>query len=144
MTGAPLEVTIRMQANLLVQPIEELSLFQDVPRIFMPAFWFEQKFVMDEEMAKQIKIAVQIPWYGRVAGFAMMGMGIVLVLISSFIAFTQSKRDASRQQMEINLGDRKIDGRKKKEASPLIDQISRPRIVQQRRGSSLNAGKHCA
>jgi hypothetical protein len=98
----------------------------------MPAMWFEQKFVMDEAMASQIKIAVQIPWYGRLGGFALLGCGIVFVLISSCIAFTQSKREANRRQMEVNLGERKLEGRKKKEASPLIDHISRPQIVQRR------------
>lgn len=132
MTGAPLEVTIRFQANLLVQPVEELSLFQEVPRIFMPAMWFEQKFSMDEAMARKIKIAVQIPWIGRIAGLVLLGVGIVFVIISTMIACLQSKR-AKRQQMETNFNDGKVDTREKKEVSPLLTRQFRPQITQHKR-----------
>jgi len=126
MTGAPLEVTIRFQANFLVRPIEDIALFQDVPRIFMPAMWFEQKFVMDEEMAEQIKIAIQIPWIGRVVAFVLLGIGVLLVLISILITIIQSRRRSRRQQMEIEFSERKS-------GSPLISQTRRPQIVQHKK-----------
>lgn len=133
MTGAPLEVTIRLQANFLVRPIEELSIFQNVPRIFMPAMWFEQKFTMDAEMAQQIRIAVQIPWIGQLAGFISLVLGGVLIFTYMFISFLRSRTKPNRQQMEINLGDSKVGERLKKEGSPLLNQMTKPRIVQQKR-----------
>lgn len=133
MTGAPLEVTIRFQANFLVRPVEELSIFQDVPRTFIPAMWFEQKFVMDSDMARQIRIAVKIPWIGRMVGIVLLAIGAILVFISSCITFIQSRRKAKKQSMEIKLGDRKVGARLKVEGSPLLNRLTRPRIVQQRK-----------
>lgn len=133
MTGAPLEVTIRFQANFLVRPIEELSIFQDVPRTFIPAMWFEQKFTMDADMVRQIEIAVQIPWIGRLFGLVLLGVGIFFILISCCLAFIESRKQMHRQQMEIDLGDRKVGARLKKENSPLIHRLVRPQIVHQRR-----------
>lgn len=123
---------LRFQANLLVRPIEELSIFQEVPRIFIPAMWFEQKFTMDPDMANQLKIAVEIPWIGRVIGLILLAIGITLTIISYVITYLQSKRKPNRQQMEINLCDRQDAPRQKKEVSPLLHRQVRPQIVQQR------------
>lgn len=94
--------------------------------------WFEQKFSMDEAMARKIKIAVQIPWIGRIAGLVLLSVGIVFVIISTMIACLQSKR-AKRQQMETNFNDGKVDTREKKEVSPLLTRQFRPQITQHKR-----------
>lgn len=124
-----MEVTIRFQANFLVRPIEELSRFQEVPRIFMPAMWFEQKFVMDPEMARQIRVAVEIPLIGRIAGFVLLVIGFVFIIISCFIALIQSRRKSHRHQMEIDLGEKRL-GEK---ISPLLARKVRPQIMRQQR-----------
>lgn len=93
--------------------------------------WFEQKFVMDEDMVRQIKTAVKIPWIGRVIGLMLLAIGTVLCAISSLIACVQAKRK-HRQQMEINLGERKLGTRAKKEISPLLIRKIRPQVYRQR------------
>lgn len=132
MTGAPLEVTIRFQANFLVRPVEELSIFQDVKEILMPAMWFEQKFVMDSDMASQIRSAVQIPWIGKLVGLVLFAVGIVFLLISTCIACAQSRSKATNDKMEIGLGDSKVAARLKVEGFPLLNRVLKPQIVQQR------------
>ena len=131
MTGAPLEVTIRFQANLLVRPIEELSIFQDVPRIFIPAMWFEQKFVMDSDMVSQIRTAVKVPWIGRMVGFVCLAIGIILILVATFMALIKFRKEAERQRLGVNLGDEKIAVRLNIEDSPLLDRLTRPQIIMQ-------------
>lgn len=93
--------------------------------------WFEQKFVMDAEMARQIKTAVRIPWIGRVIGFVLLAVGLVLCAISSLITCVQA-RNERRQQMELNLGERKLGKKEKKEVSPLLIRKTRPQIYRQR------------
>jgi CD36 family len=118
----------------LVQPIDDISLFQDVPRVFIPAMWFEQKFVMDEEMAQQVKIAVKIPRIGQLAGLIMLVIGIILTIISYLMSCIQSRKSSNRQQMEINLGERQLEERQKKEVSPLLNRkLVRPQILQHKR-----------
>lgn len=78
--GVTLEVTARFQTNVLLRPYGEyISLFQGMPRIFMPQFWIEQKFILDDEKASQIKLALDIPWYGQVVGISLTLVGIVLM-----------------------------------------------------------------
>lgn len=99
----------------------------------MPAMWFEQKFVMDEEMVKQIKIAVSIPWIGQVAGLVMLLIGVVLTILCYLMSCLQSRESSNRQQMEINLGERNLGERQKKEVSPLLSRAVRPKIVHHKR-----------
>lgn len=98
----------------------------------MPAMWFEQKFVMDESMAMQIKTAVAIPWIGRVVGLVLLGIGVFLCAISSLIACVETKKNSRRQKMEISLGERKLGMREKKEVSPLLIRKARPQVYRQR------------
>ena len=82
-TGITLEVSARFQTNVLLRQYgDHISLFQGVPRIFMPQFWVEQKFVMDSEKSGQIKLALDIPWIGQIVGIVMMLIGIILMSIS--------------------------------------------------------------
>lgn len=101
----------------------------------MPVMWFEQKFVMDEEMASQLKIAAQIPWIGQIFGFVILAVGTTLFIISCVISCLQSKRDHRKQQMEINLGERPMGIRhQKKEVSPLLHRQPKAQIVKQTNG----------
>lgn len=123
---------------MLVQSIEEIALFQDVPRIFMPMIWFEQKFAITADMASQIKIAVKMPCIGRFVGMVMIGCGIFFTVVSFLVAWLQSKTLSQMQQREINLGDNKVGARLKKEVSPLLNdgmQV-KPTIVSQRKESN--------
>ncbi|CRL01879.1 CLUMA_CG015086, isoform A [Clunio marinus] len=129
MTGAPLEVTIRFQANLLVQPIEEISLFQEVRRVFMPVMWFEQKYQMDEKTAKMIKFAVTIPWIGRIIGIILFALGLILCIISFIMCCVNARKMSHKDETEINLGERNVQTHFKKEVSPLLSRGKMPKIV---------------
>jgi hypothetical protein len=95
--------------------------------------WFEQKFVMDEQTVKQIKIAVILPWAGQVTGLVMLAVGTIFLTVSCIIACLQSRKTEKRQQMEINLAGNEKKMRQKKEVSPLLNQKTHPRIMQHRR-----------
>lgn len=129
LTGAPLEVTIRFQANFLVRPVEEISIFQEVPRIFMPAMWFEQKFVMDPQMAEQIRMAVKVPWVGRLVGIGMLALGIFTVIITYLVEYVMQRKQSRRQKTEFNLGNRIDIMPVKKEVSPLLTRAVKHQIV---------------
>lgn len=122
MTGAPLEVAIRYQANFLLRDYEDVSLYQEIPTKFIPAMWFEQKFKMNEEMAEQIKFALQIPSMGRVVGIQILSFGLILVIISSVIRCIANRR-ASETPTDINLAESNGASRRQVEtSSPLLMQ----------------------
>lgn len=47
----------------------------------MPIFWVEQRFIMDADTASQIKLALDIPCYGRIAGFVLLAIGVFFIFV---------------------------------------------------------------
>ncbi|XP_037050598.1 protein croquemort-like [Bradysia coprophila] len=41
--GVPVEINARLQMNVLLQPINGLTIYENVPHVMVPMFWFTQK-----------------------------------------------------------------------------------------------------
>lgn len=48
----------------------------------MPLLWVEQRFIMDEENASQIRFALIIPCIGQAVGFALCAIGVILISVT--------------------------------------------------------------
>jgi hypothetical protein len=53
--GVPLDVTIRMQINLLLREIPGITLFENVPTIMFPMIWFETYTQLPDDMKSQLQ-----------------------------------------------------------------------------------------
>lgn len=80
-------------------------------------------------MAEKIKVAVRIPLMGRLVGVVLLAGGLFLILTTYLVACVQLKKRNKGQQMEINLGERKIEGKARKEVSPLLHKAVKTKIV---------------
>ena len=80
-TSLPLEIKGRFQLNVLMNPIKNIDMYRDVPRIFIPVVWFEQSFKVDESLALWIKGALNLDLLGQVFGFILAITSIILMLI---------------------------------------------------------------
>lgn len=136
MTGAPLEVVIRYQANFLLRDYEDISLYQNLPTKFIPAMWFEQRFTMNAEMGEQLKFALQIPSMGQIVGIQIICFGLICVIVSSIIRCIATRR-ARDNSNDINLAEANGGGRRQVEtSSPLLMQGKK--ISVQKMDSAMN------
>lgn len=79
-TGITLEVTARFQTNVLIKQYGDyITLFQNVPRIFMPLFWVEQRFVLDADKGAELSLALKAPLIGQSIGVALLIVGVILM-----------------------------------------------------------------
>ncbi|KAM8716243.1 hypothetical protein ACLKA7_003171 [Drosophila subpalustris] len=78
-TGIPLEVAARFQVNMLVEPIEGITLYTDVPRIFFPLIWFEQKVRITPELADQLKMLPLVLLAGQIFAGVCLTIGLILL-----------------------------------------------------------------
>lgn len=78
MTGIPLDVAARMQINMLIRPVQGVSLYQNAPYMFFPILWFEQKVTIPAEMASEIKTVVAMPTTGYMAIAVVFVIGVIL------------------------------------------------------------------
>ncbi|KAL7034796.1 hypothetical protein ACKWTF_008098 [Chironomus riparius] len=118
MTGVPLEVVMRFQLNFLLKDSEDIALFQSCPTTFIPTLWVEQKYKIDEKMIDELKIAVKVPYFGRIVGLIIFVLGIVCVLITIIIKCITRQ---TLKEADVNLPEIKGENRKPKErSSPLL------------------------
>lgn len=78
-TGVALEVAARFQVNMLVEPIEHMSFYEDVPRTFFPLIWFEQKVRISPEFADELKTVPRILTIGHIVAGVTFAIGIILI-----------------------------------------------------------------
>ncbi|KYN06540.1 PREDICTED: protein croquemort-like [Cyphomyrmex costatus] len=92
MTGIPLEVIARFQINLLLQPSETVTVFNNVPKIYMPMFWFELKVKISEDMASDLRKLLALPTVMLSIGIAMIAIGLGLIATTVFLYFKNKRR----------------------------------------------------
>lgn len=55
MTGKPLNLAMRIQYNLDVEPIENLEVMKNLTKLIMPLFWVEEQLSANETFTNEIK-----------------------------------------------------------------------------------------
>ena len=60
-SGIPVSVAARFQVNALVEQIDEIDLFRNVPsRTFFPVIWFETKFDLADSLVVQVRCSSRL------------------------------------------------------------------------------------
>ncbi|CAH1403884.1 unnamed protein product [Nezara viridula] len=84
-TGVPLDVAARFQVNLLLEPTPDIGLFEDVPTIYFPMIWFEQKVTISEELAAEVRMVLLLPFIGQCFSSFLVIIGIVMILFAIYL-----------------------------------------------------------
>ncbi|EDW12640.1 protein peste [Drosophila mojavensis] len=104
-TGIPLEVAARFQVNMLVEPIDGIQLYTDIPRIFFPLIWFEQKVTITPELADQLKLLPVLLLAGQIFAGICLAVGLILLLwmpIQQLLSWCQSRQYDVKTQQKSN------------------------------------------
>lgn len=80
--GFPLAGGARIQVNLLMRPLQYVSLFQDVPTVLMPVLWVQHQFSITPELAKTLRMAVLVPSIGYTIIAIIFFGGVVLIFVT--------------------------------------------------------------
>uniref|UniRef100_A0A1I8M439 CD36 family protein n=1 Tax=Musca domestica TaxID=7370 RepID=A0A1I8M439_MUSDO len=78
-TGLTLEVAARFQVNMLVEPIKGISIYEDVPRIFFPLIWFEQKVRITPDLAAEWKLIPRVLLGGQIFAGVLFAIGVIML-----------------------------------------------------------------
>ncbi|XP_059617325.1 protein croquemort-like [Phlebotomus argentipes] len=88
-TGIPLDIRGQLQLNLMMTPDEHFSIFEKVPKIFIPMLWFRQTANLTEDLAKSAWWAVNLSDFGLYLAFGIVGLGGVLVIVGIVLTITK-------------------------------------------------------
>uniref|UniRef100_A0A1B6MBF3 Scavenger receptor class B member 1 n=1 Tax=Graphocephala atropunctata TaxID=36148 RepID=A0A1B6MBF3_9HEMI len=82
LTSVPLVVQVRLQTNLLVEPIPNMTFFSNLSRLYMPMYWVDQYAILTPDLA-----ALMHPLYpfSEWGGWGILlfggGLGAILILL---------------------------------------------------------------
>lgn len=88
----------RFQLNLLVRPSPEISLFKDVPEVFFPILWFEQKVTISPEMAAELRAVFMVPTVGYICIGLIIVIGLVMILWFPLAALLCAKQFSKKEK----------------------------------------------
>ncbi|XP_057325256.1 protein croquemort-like isoform X2 [Microplitis mediator] len=97
--GIPLQVKARLQLNLLIQPIKHLSIYTDIPRVYMPVLWFKQEANLTESYGKQIKFIATLPLLGHVTFYGIACIGLLLAFIGTGLLIKRFRNSEDNQRL---------------------------------------------
>nr|CAD7203608.1 unnamed protein product [Timema douglasi] len=91
--GVPLQVRARMQINILLQSIPDITLLKNVPRVFIPCMWFSQNADLDQSLAPTVKNTLLAKWVGSATLFGLSALGVLFLIIGLIITVRENWRD---------------------------------------------------
>lgn len=106
-TGIPVEVAARLQINIYVDAFPNIQLYQEAPKLFFPAIWFEQKVRIPNDVIADLKIATTMSSFGYICSGIMVIAGIFLILFIRYYRFKRGKKSHNAREDEKN-GDNNI------------------------------------
>ncbi|XP_047356579.1 protein croquemort isoform X1 [Vespa velutina] len=88
-TGVPLQVKAQLQLNLMVESIQQMSIFKYVRKTYMPMMWFTQEANLTPNYVNQVKFLHILPSLGLVTSIGIAGIGILITFIGLFVFVRQ-------------------------------------------------------
>ncbi|KAL6447297.1 hypothetical protein ACFW04_001504 [Cataglyphis niger] len=88
-TGIPLQVKAQLQLNLLVEPVEHMSMFENINKTYIPMLWFTQEANLTASYATQVKFLLILSSLGTVTCFGIAGIGVLIFFIGLFAYIRQ-------------------------------------------------------
>ncbi|CAH1156005.1 unnamed protein product [Phaedon cochleariae] len=107
-TGIPLQVSVKLQLNLRLEPVDGITLYSEVPTIYLPVLHFEQAVIIPENMLFLLKLLVNFKVICYAVGILCVVLGSIICLcisykISSSKFFKKRKQNKAIIQEEMPL-----------------------------------------
>ncbi|CAL1682862.1 unnamed protein product [Lasius platythorax] len=96
-TGIPIQVKAKLQLNLLIEPVESMSMFENINKTYIPMLWFTQEANLTASYASQVKLLLILPTLGTVTCFGIAGIGVLIFFIGLFVYIRQKWRGEDNQ-----------------------------------------------
>lgn len=90
--GVVTSTSARMQLNIWLEPLEDFQLYKNVPELMFPIFWTEQKVVLYDEHAANVRLFLMSPTINQICCLIMIGIGLVCIGYVTIIIYLNEKR----------------------------------------------------
>ncbi|KAL0103109.1 hypothetical protein PUN28_017444 [Cardiocondyla obscurior] len=91
-TGVPLSVKAQLQLNMVLEPVDDMSIFQNLTKTYIPMLWFTQEADLTATYANKVQLLLTLPSLGTVTFFGIAGIGTLIFFLGIFIFVRQKWR----------------------------------------------------
>jgi len=88
--GIPLDVSIRMQINVLMRPLEYIQIMEDIDTMMYPMLWFESYTHLEDDVVRALKFLEIAPKLGNIVGGVALGIGALMTMTAGILIFKRS------------------------------------------------------
>ncbi|KAJ9578474.1 hypothetical protein L9F63_005294, partial [Diploptera punctata] len=97
-TGLPLDAVARAQLNILLQPYENIAMFNNVPKIIFPILWLDKTAKLPPEYIIYLKILLAISQKGIYLSTGLMILGVIMITVSYIkMHHTRNSREKNKE-----------------------------------------------
>ncbi|XP_050499800.1 protein peste isoform X1 [Diabrotica virgifera virgifera] len=79
-SGVIMNVQIVMQVNMLLQPIPSIRIYEKVPKLYIPLFYFTQNIPLADDVASSLRLIQNLPEYSNYIFYILLGLGSMSIL----------------------------------------------------------------
>jgi len=90
--GVPVQVVARFQLNVLLDKVPGVTMFENVPRAFVPVMWFENSADVPSQMIFKMKLLANLKDILGGSGWAIFGLGFAAIIIIGILFSTRRRR----------------------------------------------------
>ncbi|KAF2902255.1 hypothetical protein ILUMI_03930 [Ignelater luminosus] len=101
-SGIPLDARAQLQINLFVEPIESMSMFENIKPTYMPMLWFSQTATLTNKYAHMVRVLLVMDNVGLYVGWTAFGVGLLSSLIAIFIICRQEWHEKEEERLLDN------------------------------------------
>ncbi|CAH2012386.1 unnamed protein product [Acanthoscelides obtectus] len=103
-SGIVMEISAKMQVNLLLQPVQHIRLYENVPKVYIPLFYFTQTVHLRDELAENLRMIQSMPDYANYLVIILCFLGLISVCwaLCSFFCCKDSRQEKTIKIAKIN------------------------------------------
>lgn len=84
-SGIPVDVAARFQINVLIDKVPGISMFEKVPKSFIPVMWFEDSMSTPSNMVTKMKMMAYLKNIVSGVGWAIFSLGLTILIVLGVI-----------------------------------------------------------
>ncbi|XP_011210517.1 protein croquemort [Bactrocera dorsalis] len=88
--GVPLQVNANVMVSLHIRNDSDITILRDLPEFYAPLFVTSSKAVISKELAKEIKLALNLPAIGFYCGLASIIIGAIIGTVGIYLTVTHN------------------------------------------------------
>ncbi|XP_002066291.3 protein croquemort [Drosophila willistoni] len=85
--GVPMQVNAAVMITLYMEEDTDIDILKGIPSFYAPLFTTASRAVINKELAKELKLALNLPTIGRYTGVGMLCLGCILIGIGIILTW---------------------------------------------------------